>query len=366
MFGRLNFINSTIVVLLSVFIITSCDDEVLSEEESEYWFLKSESLDDDDYLNKIKCYSKSLELDSSFRKAEILISRGRAHQSLSHYDSSLADFNLALKIYANTSVNANDWADLYLDISNLKYELEEYKSSIDFCNLALNFDDGFFTAEALNLRGLAQTMLKEDEKAISDFQESLSLFFDPIVMWNLAAAYGHIELYELAISSLDKCLAALSEPDDSIFIYDCKSEKAGFKYDLGDYKNSIEDLNSLLRQNPDDLYNIGILGRNYFKTEQYYSAIREFEKILEKDSSDVSAHYWKGKCLYNLNDYESAIIFLSNSISLDDSNLVKDDALFYRAKSKESLGYSFCQDLKNAYELNNDDYGDRYFEKCNL
>ena len=69
---------------------------------------------------------------------------------------------------------------------------------------------------------------------------------------------------------------------------------------------SVEQLQALLKAEPDDLFlNFG-LAMEYANADQFKESLEQFDRVLELDPNYVVAHFQKGKTLLKMGDQDAA------------------------------------------------------------
>jgi len=109
-------------------------------------------------------------------------------------------------------------------------------------------------------------------------------------------------------------------------------------YDAGKYEEAIQLYNDVLRAEPDNKKARSDRGNSYYETDNYESALADFQYIVE----NIDKSYWSGYgncgyCLYKLNRYKEAKEYLDAAI-----NHVFDAYYFHtRALCSLKLGFFF-------------------------
>jgi tetratricopeptide (TPR) repeat protein len=216
--------------------------------ESERYFNSALKYADlQDHLSAIRDYTKSIELNPSFR----------SYYNRGNLFSELKDYQLAIKDYTMSIELNPEFSKAYNNRGNLFSELKDYQLAIKDCTKAIELNPNY--VEAYNNRGVTYYCFKDYDSSIKDYTKAIELNSD------FAEAYKNRGiLYVVAMNNLK---SATQDARKACILGDCEllnfMEKQGF----------IRDLNST----------------NLSESERYVNS---------------------GNLHYNLKDYSSAILYI--------------------------------------------------------
>ena len=207
------------------------------------------------------------------------------------------------------------------------------------------FEKGKILYEQKKFEDAISVLKKEITKKPKDKK---SLYF-------LARSYGSINNFKNSI----KYLSIAIDLDKNF--KDAYLKRGVAKLNLEQYADALEDLEKVIKLNPQDengLFYIGIINSN---SRKYKKAIKDFEQVIKINPSNEYAHFNIGLIKYEIEDYKGAIKSYENLICLNPKNkdvlielrkpLIKlnkfDEAIKYLEKAKEihhNKSY-----LKNSY-----------------
>lgn len=189
--------------------------------------------------------------------------------------------------------------DARIELAKYYASLTNYQRGLDYINEALEIDDQY--AESYFVKGLVYRKAGNDSLSISSLQTAVEL--DP----------DHLNGF--------------------IFLGMIHGEK-GDPLTKSFYNSALE----IDPENQQALYNLA-----YFEQEnrEYESALANYDRLLEIDSTNVFAWYNKGyvKLLY-LNEYEEAISYFSKAL--------KYEPRYYQAYYNRGLAHEQIQNYKDA------------------
>jgi tetratricopeptide (TPR) repeat protein len=165
-----------------------------------------------------------------------------------------------------------------LDAERCYAVADEPGAAIQYCNLALE-DSGLSAtdrAALLSNRGTSYTALGAFEKAVGDFNASLS--FDPgnaYTLNNRAVAYGWGGQYELALADL--AAAATAKPKEAMSY----SNRCWLRAEMGKPSEGLADCDLALQLNPYDAIAFATRGYAYLKMQEMQKAIVDADRSVE-------------------------------------------------------------------------------------
>lgn len=164
-----------------------------------------------------------------------------------------------------------------------------------------------------NIEETIKTSLKDVELNNIDF----------LTYFRLGLACFFQENADVAIKYFDKSIELNNNFIHSYYF-------RGYAYLRIDVKKSIENFSNALEINPKDPLVLFYLGVSYEHSD-VQKAIKYYTECINTDyEMAIDAYYWRAKCFYEINDYNSAIKDLNYVINI---NPKYDDALILRGNS---------------------------------
>ncbi len=205
-------------------------------------------------------------LANHYAGENVYLCRGMAENALTHYDSALINYAIAIKL------NPKD-IDVYLRTGMTDYTLEKYTDAIIQYNKALKIDSA--STFAYFNRSEAYIKLDSTKQALTDLNTVIT--FDPmnaVAYFNRAVLEAGKNHYTDAITDFDKVLTINPKNIQALF------NRANIKSQIKDYHGALADYNSAI-----DLFP--------YYVEAYY----ERGKIKEalKDYNGAKSDYRMGK-----------------------------------------------------------------------
>ena len=195
---------------------------------------------------------------------------------------------------------------------------------------------------------------KEDQKAISNYKESIKLLDDFTVILKLAYAYMRLPDYPSAIpvldSAIEKGLIAYSKsPDLKLKVFDCYKNRGISYFWVKDFDKAISDYNKALEYIPNNgeisklmpnaeagkkayddkisvltkkaetepvASNYLALGQEYFSNNKFDEAIANYTKVIGLDPKSSQAYFKRGSANLAKKNFNAAIEDLSKAIEL--------------------------------------------------
>ena len=125
-----------------------------------------------------------------------------------------------------------------------------------------------------------------------------------------AAAYVHLEQFQLALADLDR---AVSLEPSMAQLY---ANRGGVRSILGYYDLAIEDLNQAITLQPNDATALSNRGFARIQKRQYDLAIKDLSRAIELDPDNQLPYSNRGAAYFETGDYNEAIADYSRSIAL--------------------------------------------------
>jgi len=187
------------------------------------------------------------------------------------------------------------------------YLLKEYQRALSDFNHALELDPNIDFI--YNWRGWAYYYLKEYQRALNDFNCALELDPDHASAYEGRGwTYYYFKDYQRALSDFDR-LAGLQA-----WGY---LSRSSFHEKLKQYQQAIDDCNRFLELNPNDASAYNSRGAAYYWLKEYQRALSDFNHALELDPNSASIYNWRGWAYYRLKEYQQAITDFNFALELD-------------------------------------------------
>jgi tetratricopeptide (TPR) repeat protein len=185
----------------------------------------------------------------------------------------------------------------------------EYKRALEYCNAALE-EQPADLAPVLYSRGLIYAKLKEDDKAIRDFNEAIQV--DPGITaayLDRGLAYVRQGLEAKAMSDYNRAIAL--EPRNARAYRD----RADLEDDLQLWQNAINDYTAAIRHNPALADALNNRAGVYHKLREYKKAIADYSQCLKLDPKDLDVACNLAKCYLEGGDIQRAITAFTQIIN---------------------------------------------------
>ena len=246
------------------------------------WFERAFQAKDTE--DKIRLYSKAIELDENFAKANN--NRGLIDYDLRQYERAIADYDEAIRLDPKDAAAYNNRGLSY-------YYLKQYERAIADYDEAIRLDPK--DAAAYNNRGLSYYYLRQYERAITDSDEAIRL--DP----NYAAAYNnrglcyyYLEQFERAIADYDEAIRL--DPN----LAAAYNNRGLSYYCLQQYEGAIDDYDEAIRLDPQYAAAYNNRGLGYYYLKQYERAITDYDEAIRLDPNFAAAYKNRGISYANL------------------------------------------------------------------
>jgi tetratricopeptide (TPR) repeat protein len=275
----------------------------------------------------VKDFTTALQMKPKDMQLQLLNRRGASYRDVGETEKSLADYDAAIKINAN-SVDAHlGRAQSWLQAKNYNRAFADFDKA-----LALSPRN----PEILTLRGAGYATAKQYEKASDDFTEALAInprYADAFrerarlnimqdQLWQAEEDLGHAAQLKPPDSAFYKQRAELDRhmgnhtkavEDYNLALqeqpYDIDSHigRAHDYSDLGDQGAALADIDAALKIDPNiaELYALrGLYGNRYGNTS---TAKNDFDKAMWLDPLNADAHLWRGEYLLKQREFMGAI-----------------------------------------------------------
>ena len=236
--------------------------------------------------------------------------------------------------------------------------LEDYLNhKYDSAYIKINEALGVFTCPRyMHVKAWTAFHLKRDNEAIEAFQYCIKHEYrKDDCEYTIASIYSDQKKYALSNEHCDSALVANPLFARAIFLRALNNSKLGKpKVAIEDYKRLI----GLREKVPDFEYAVAYnnLAYAYIVEGDYESAKMPAEEALALSHLDDFILDTYGELQYHLGNYEKAIFYMSQAITIDSIyNIKKDNSLYIRGLAREKLGrhYGAARDLQRAQQNGN-------------
>ena len=309
------FFNKLITVIISGFLIFSCQQLTNKEEKKQQQEVKK---DEFALLNdEIVAHPKNAAL--YFRRSEIFMQKNNIKQAFDDInkavtiDTTKIDYFLALAdicfkgLQIQKSIDAYKKAisinpkstEAHMKLSELYLYLKAYPSCLSEANEALKIDRNI--AKAYFIKGFAYKETGDTSKAISSFQTAVEIqsdYYDAYIqLGNIEAARKH----KIALQYYNNALRL--QPNSTEALYN----RGLLFQNMGELDKAVIDYTFILKidsRYADAHYNLGYIDLAYLK--DYKSAITHFTDAIRVNSQYAEAFYNRGVALELSGDSKSA------------------------------------------------------------
>jgi len=113
---------------------------------------------------------------------------------------------------------------------------------------------------------------------------------------------------------------------NKLYFHDATFEECWTRYIPAHDENNKANMNDIIKDDAQYYLATKVLTRGliYFKKQKYEDAISQFNMLLENNSDDVNAQFYKGKSLAELQDYSSAIFYFKKVLHNDNLSFYEE------------------------------------------
>ena len=263
-----------------------------------------------DYYKAIVDYDKAIELDP--KNAITYRSRGYAYYRIGIYDKAIADYDKAIELDPEDAATYHNRGDIYREKGEYDKAIADYSKVIELDpeNATVYID-----------RGNAYAEKGEYDKTIADYSKAIQLNPNHAVFYrnlnpNHAAFYlNRGILYD------DEVIRKLNETISSTVNFLGRScdvrDVREFPLTILDLDEAIQDLDKLIRENPDDPPHYINRGNTYFYICNYERAISDYSKFIQIYPDSAKAYLDRGDAHFCKGEYDKAISDYSKAIKID-------------------------------------------------
>lgn len=353
------FIIYPLVAAVSVLAMTGCGAGAVQSCNKGMEYYNSHN-----YSEAEECFREAVNKKSD--NTEYRIYLGMTQIELEDYEGAMETFDSALAIDAdcrdayrgkgivyykeNDYANAIEQLKKAIDLSQNKYDdihvdaLKYYASSLlvtcDYANAA----DAYTTlldkvsqkekADLYYCRGTAYVFLREENKAVLDYEESIKIRDDNYLTYcNMYSNFMEAGYTDRAESYLKRLLNG--EDEDRLLF-------GRTYYILGDYEKAKEYLETAYSDGDGDA--AYYLAMTYEKLQNYAEADKLYQEYLGKHPSDAHIYNQYGAYLINRGNYDSALAYIDTGIEYNNPQVMQE-LYFNRA-----VCYEYKHDYAKAFE----------------
>ncbi len=309
--------------LLSLLLVLLASS-VNAQSARRYFKTGEDFMESGKYEDAIEQFNNALKVNPDYNKA--FEARAVAYEKTGDLEKAIEDWERAI-------VFDNKETEYYYNIGRLQYELENYKKSVSSLERAIDvkktnmvayqylvksqieLEDYNKALENINtalllkengvnfyLRGLIMEALNEPENAIKDFERSIRK--------NKAMIASHVALSRLKLNKAN-LPEALEHANDALEV-DANSregllQRSMVYVKLRDYPKAINDISTLILNNPDDPLLYIQRGKYYQEFTQHQNAINDFNRALLIDDQNADALYQRAWSYEQVANYQAAI-----------------------------------------------------------
>ena len=271
----------------------------------------------------VQHFSKSIQQGKS--SVELFKNRGLAHLFLGNHQAAVPDLDRALALEPNNDDLRMQRGRALCLVGRHKEAAEELTRVIK-ANRA-NHRARYYRAASRLALGAVSKAADDASKAtkITPNQSRYHLLHGEIMQ--SAQWWTH------ALKCLDRAIT--TDPNDPIPY----RRRAVILSQVGDHLRAISDLNTAHGLMPQNLEVLVARGNAYNKAEEFELAQQDFELALTQDNKCASAYAGRGFALAGMNQYDSALIWLTKAIHRFIDSRELSSILFMRGKIYYRMGH---------------------------
>ena len=230
---------------------------------------------------------------------------------------------------------------LYFFKGALLFKQENFIQALENIDKAISLSPEIW--EAYMIRGNIYRMQGKLEKAFFDLDIAINSKKCPKdVFLYRGLAYATSKDFKKSIEDLTKFLQLTpgyhqSKPEAIL-------QRAIARYYEGSFNTTIDDLNEVLRREPEHWLVYRLLGLTYLKKENYSKALKNFNIAIEHGDNDADIYFHRGLTQMNLFSYKKAM----SDLSLFIDNVSESHPDYALALNKRGLSLFFMKKLTEA------------------
>lgn len=190
--------------------------------------------------------------------------------------------------------------DVHNDLSEAYYQLEQYDTSLEHIELALNIKPNPYY-EYINI-GNALFSLDRNEEAELNYKEALSMNDNAIyAIYGLGAVYFEDGKYEDSLEQFERYMELEKNDIDAImYVVDCYTQ-------MGNNEKGLEFVDEMLHDNSDNM-ELLIAKGEFLNLTKSYEEVESYYKDLQNTYPDsIEVALLTGKLYYNYSKYDEAV-----------------------------------------------------------
>lgn len=328
--------------ILVTLLFLSFFSAIIAQSEIDLYLNKAQkAIDEENYSDAIHNLSKALdhkkELNSSYKIANLYVTRGVCKHKLKNYSDAEADMDLALKI-------SPEYLRAFESKNRIFFDSRQFDKIITNSNKALEINPK--DTKFLEWMSTAYIEKREYDNALIFTDSILNFIPDDISTLRLKGSILHRQKkYEDAVAVENLILS--NKPNDPGALLN-----RGINYaSLEEYEKAMQD-NDFAAKIDTSLQYVAFNNTAYFikiKMKDYTGAIELFDKCLKLKPDFAYAYSNRAFCKAQLNDINGATKDIQKSIELDPNNsyAFKNYAII---KIKQNKISDACSYLKKANE----------------
>lgn len=228
--------------------------------------------------------------------------RAAAYAALGQLDAAIADYGRAID-----HAGADMLGKLYYSRSTLRYNMGDYRGTIDDCTRAIDHD--YRAPEVYSTRGSAYSQLQLPDEAIRDYSTAIDYDLRDITAWyNRGAVYYQKGELAQAIDDFGRAIAL--QPDSAQGYY----ARAIAYADQGDYRNARLDLTQVLKLQPQNHAALHKRAYAYRQRGKPDKALRDYQSAVELLPNHPPYLASLGEMYLLMDDTANAIGYLKRAI----------------------------------------------------
>ena len=391
------FLNKYLIIMLlfSSAFYQELEDQEIIVSKNELITIAESLVESGDYLNAIAIYQQILDYqinnygiinegvsNTSFIIGELMIEAANFEDAEIYLTQSVRiQSKLLLEKQISLQPSLTYLREIY-NINNDSTKVEEIDNQLEILSNAnlLSRDEEYWNPITF---GLDNIISQNDSTEFSDYSN-----YQSMNLVNIADSYIEAGLYYDAITYLLKAIDIDTDHINIEFLYDYVNkniiEAPQLINALINYTNSdstyqhtdkfflslihyyrAEDelgnyyINDYIKNNPSDYRSFELLGDEYFKKDDYLSALFNYKKAELINSKSLYTLFRTSLCLYNLSYYEDVIEFTTRILAQDE---YYENAYYFRALSHlETNNYKKAISDLTDYILLNPDNEEIYY-----
>lgn len=284
----------------------------------------------EDYEGAMETFDSALAIDADCRDA--YRGKGIVYYKENDYANAIEQLKKAIDL------SQNKYDDIHVDA--LKYYASSLLVTCDYANAADAYTallDKVSQKEKADLyycRGTAYVFLREENKAVLDYEESIKIRDDNYLTYcNMYSNFMEAGYTDRAESYLKRLLNG--EDEDRLLF-------GRTYYILGDYEKAKEYLETAYSDGDGDA--AYYLAMTYEKLQNYAEADKLYQEYLGKHPSDAHIYNQYGAYLINRGNYDSALAYIDTGIEYNNPQVMQE-LYFNRA-----VCYEYKHDYAKAFE----------------